>query len=330
MLAHVGMVRRAIQGEVQRHLKAQRPGFPEEKLEVVHRAEGGLDRAVAAGRAADGPRRPDVAGLADGGVVLALAVGDADRVDGRQVDHVEAHAHGVFQRRPTVAEGGVGDPVGDRIAREELVPRREARLLPLDDHGVRHRMEREQGAVRPVGQHGGHLRRLDQFQRLPRGQTRQQLAQLDQVARDLGLALQPGPQGGPLHQQGTFLQFQVERHHRRLDLLAQLVPPGGQRVRPRRHPKLVAPGRGEAQGRRPAVVLHRHHRHLAPGALAFRFPEHGGRDLVVAILEHIRLDHQGFVGDPFHRMAPTVDRGREAGDDDGWSMRDLGMRWHGS
>ena len=47
----------------------------------------------------DGPGAARVVGLADGGVVLSLAVGAPDRVDGRQVEDVEAQGGDVRNQR---------------------------------------------------------------------------------------------------------------------------------------------------------------------------------------------------------------------------------------
>ena len=63
----------------------------DEGVEVLDRAEVGVDRVVAALGRADRPRGADVVGPGGQGVVGALAVGGADRVDRRQVDDVEAH-----------------------------------------------------------------------------------------------------------------------------------------------------------------------------------------------------------------------------------------------
>jgi hypothetical protein len=73
-----------------------------EQVEVVERAQVGVDRVVAPVRRADGVRAAGVALLRVEGVVLALARGRADRVDRGEVDDVEAH-----RRDPTQPLGGV-------------------------------------------------------------------------------------------------------------------------------------------------------------------------------------------------------------------------------
>ena len=92
----------------------------------------GLDRVVAAVGRADRPRRADAAGRGDRvaagerRAVGALAVRGADRVDRRQVDHVEAHRRDPVQvlgrgvERPVDGPAGLVAAAGG--AREELVP----------------------------------------------------------------------------------------------------------------------------------------------------------------------------------------------------------------
>ena len=86
------VVGRALQRQVHRDLQARpRAAASTNAPEVLQRAEFGMDRVVAALGRADRPRRADVGRPGDQRVVAALAVDPADRVDRRQVEHVEAH-----------------------------------------------------------------------------------------------------------------------------------------------------------------------------------------------------------------------------------------------
>ena len=112
--------------------------------EVGQRAQLGVDRVVAALGRADRPRRADVGRLGGQRVVPALAVDPADRVDRRQVDHVEAHRGDAGQPPGRGGEGAVPAacrPVDHRAlgAGEELVPGGEERPLPVDPERVRGR-----------------------------------------------------------------------------------------------------------------------------------------------------------------------------------------------
>ncbi len=85
------VVGRGLQGQVEGDLEAELAGPGDERVEVLEGAEVGMDGVVAAVLAADRPRRAGVVRARGQRVVGALAVDLADRVDRRQVDHVEAH-----------------------------------------------------------------------------------------------------------------------------------------------------------------------------------------------------------------------------------------------
>ena len=127
VLLHPRVVGGALQGDVHRHLEAEllRPG--DEGVEVLDRAEIGVDRVVAARGRADRVRGAGVARLRLQGVVAPLAEGGADGVDRGQVGDVEAHlcdpvqgAGGGAQRAGGPAVLGV--EVRALGAGEELVP----------------------------------------------------------------------------------------------------------------------------------------------------------------------------------------------------------------
>ena len=88
---HPRVVGRRLQREVEGDLEVELTGARDEGVEVLERPEVGVDRVVAAVLAADRPRRAGVLGARGQGVVGALAVDLADRVDRREVDDVEAH-----------------------------------------------------------------------------------------------------------------------------------------------------------------------------------------------------------------------------------------------
>src|SRR5690606_13711257 len=121
----------------ERHLESQLLGARREVLELAQRAELWVDRVVAAVRAADRIRAAGVAWLRCERVVAPLAVREADRVDRREVDDVEAHF-----RDGRKALGGGGEGSGRPRARalvelralragEDLVPGRRQGPFPL-------------------------------------------------------------------------------------------------------------------------------------------------------------------------------------------------------
>ncbi len=142
VLADPRVVGRGLEREVQRDLQAQRVRPGDEVVEVVDRPQVRVHGVVAAGRAADRPRDAGVVRAGRERVVRALAVRGADGVDGRQVDHVEAHLR---EGRQPLCGGleGPGRPGAVRVAvralraREELVPAADQRALPLHPQRVR-------------------------------------------------------------------------------------------------------------------------------------------------------------------------------------------------
>ncbi len=131
VLVHPGMVRRALQREVQRHLQTLLPGLPDEPGEVLQRAQRRVHGVVPALRGADRPRHADVLGGGVEGVVAALAERAADGMDRREIHDVETHRRDLRQparRRPERPVRHLRRPLGTG---EELVPRPEQRPLPL-------------------------------------------------------------------------------------------------------------------------------------------------------------------------------------------------------
>ena len=109
------VVGRGVQREVERDVHAVLARRRAQGADVLLRAELGVDGVVAALLAADRVRRAGVVGAGGQRVVAALAGCDADRVDGREVEDVEAEL------------GDRGDLLLDLLepapgAREQLVP----------------------------------------------------------------------------------------------------------------------------------------------------------------------------------------------------------------
>ena len=124
---------------------------------------------TALGRA-DRPRRPGVAGLGIERVVASLAVESTDRVDGREVEHLEPHRGDGGDALRRRAEGAALDravlePLGALGAGEELVPGPDACALPLHQEFARlaERDERGERAVREVLRDRGIADDLERF-----------------------------------------------------------------------------------------------------------------------------------------------------------------------
>ncbi len=83
------MIGRALIGDIQRHLDPVLLGLGHKAAKILERAKLRVYRVVSALLGADPPRAADVVGRAQHGIVFALAVGAADRVDRREVDDIE-------------------------------------------------------------------------------------------------------------------------------------------------------------------------------------------------------------------------------------------------
>ncbi len=293
---HPGMVRRRLQRQVEGDLEPElgRPGH--EAVEVLEGAEVGVDRVVPAVAGADRPGRAGVVGPGGERVVRPLAVDLADRVDRRQVDHVEAHRRHALQPLGRGLEVAAGDLAGDRVAgralgaREELVPAAVERTLAVGVRRMR-ALDGQQLAQRVRVEHRADVAGLELGQ--PRLHWPVGVAGgRDRAAQDLGgvggdRVLDLGDHS--LEQQRALEEHQLDVDPGR-DLDAGVVLPGGERVGPRVH--LERPGAGQV-GRHPGLVPVDGVAELAHpdgwSPAAVRGGEHHlGAQLVVALAEHRR------------------------------------------
>ena len=135
VLAQPGVVRRTLHGEIERNFEAVRRGRLTQATEVVERAESGIDRVVAALGAADRIGAAGIARRRAGRIVAALAVGPADRVDRREIEHVEAHIADRRQPCDHVIEGAGPGRIAALRPREQLIPAGKPGGAPLGVDG---------------------------------------------------------------------------------------------------------------------------------------------------------------------------------------------------
>ena len=239
VLADVGVVGRALEGDVQGDLDAQLAGLGHQAVEVLERPELGVDGLVSALGPADGPGAARVVRARGQGVVRPLAEGPADRVDRRQVEHVEAHLGDIGQPRLDVAERPVPARLGRRRAGEHLVPGAEPGPLALHhDRGA---------SCRSAGRRGG--RGSAPSARSGRGSSpaRTRAGWLSGPARNRARSRSQsaswpvGPLGRLADELGPFQQLAGEVLLAGLVLLDQLLVPGDEAVDPRLDRVLVPP-----------------------------------------------------------------------------------------
>ncbi len=133
VLFHVGVVRRALEGDVEREVDAALLGALQQAAEFLQRAQLGVQRLVTAFRRADRPRTARLTRLRHHCVVPPLAKLVADGMYRRQIEHVKAHLRDVRDTLLAFGEGAVGAACRHAGAWEHLVPRAEARAHRLDD-----------------------------------------------------------------------------------------------------------------------------------------------------------------------------------------------------
>src|SRR5262249_46913027 len=106
----------------------------DETFEVAKRPEARLDGLVSAVGGSDRPRTSWIARLRGQRVIAPFSKTPADRMNRRQIQHVEVHGRDIRQAAFGFLERGAARRVGSGRAREHLVPRAESRTLALDDH----------------------------------------------------------------------------------------------------------------------------------------------------------------------------------------------------
>jgi hypothetical protein len=148
------MVGRALDGEVDGDLEAMVGRGGDQAAEAVEVAELGVERVVAALLRADRVGATGVVGRRCQRVVAALAIGPADRMDRREVEHVEAEVAHVRKAGDHVIEGAVAVGAAGLRAGEELVPGAELSALTVDEDGEGRVGLREVGAL-GAGVHQG-------------------------------------------------------------------------------------------------------------------------------------------------------------------------------
>ena len=191
--------------------------------EVLQRPQFRVDGFVPALLAPDGVGAAGVAGGGGEGVVLTLAVGRADGVDGEQVDHIEAHPRYLRQPHLRLPESRAPARLRALRAVEHLVPGPVASRDPVHEDFQR-LVEGRGGTVRITVHQLLHFLRAQERQPLLVGS----LVELLQQTVEL---LFGGAFGGFLDQLAAFEKLQLHALAG-LDLLADLPAPGLEVVRP--------------------------------------------------------------------------------------------------
>src|ERR1035441_6468785 len=125
MVAHIRVIGSRLKRDIECDSKIQFLSAGDEAAKICQGAQLAVNLFVSAVRRTNGPGAAAVAGLGLGGVVGAFAEHAADGMDGREIDHVEAHLGDVWQALFTIGKRAMGYGVGRRGARKEKRKRNE-------------------------------------------------------------------------------------------------------------------------------------------------------------------------------------------------------------
>ena len=284
-----------------------------EGLEVLDRAEVGVHGLVAAGLVADRPGGAGVLRSGGEGVVGALAVGQADRVDRRQVEDVEAE---LGEPRELVLRRRCSPPQ-ERGNSSYQLPNRRPQPVDFDGDGLR------EGDAAVAG-----LDPLDGGEQLgaERDVVLGRLGNLGVAERGHGVldqrlvALVGGGLLRRLEQQDALGELAGEVMLLRGDLALELVAPGAEHVGPRLHRELPAALAVDVEAAGPAhaaeVGVDPLHLGLPAVVVAGALVADDGAEQVVAVAEDVGLHRYGVSHAALGGVQSAVDgRGRVLDDD---------------
>ncbi len=327
VLGQPRVVGRRVERQVDRHVHVVIGRRLAQAADVLERAELRVDGVVAALGAADRVRRARVLRAGDERVVAALAVLDADRVDRRDVEHVEAELREARELGLDVLQAAEG-------AREQLVPGAEAGPDAVDVDRER-RVVRGRAVALRAALDGGEQLVAERGVVLGRLGDVLVLEDPQHVLEQLAVAGLLRAAGGVPEQDGALGQLAGEVVVLRGEHLAlELVAPGGEDVGPGLDRVLPAAG---AIDREPAAPAHAADLRVELGELGLRpFLLTGGAVLdgraqdVVAVAEDVGRDRDHVPDAALGGEPPAVDGRLGVLDDDPrWERFRCGtfLRW---
>jgi len=299
------MVWRALHRDVESQFHAELRGSISEPLEVGERAQPRMNGRVPPLGAADAPRAAHVVLSGGERVVAALAEGVADGVDRCQVKHVEAHAADVVEPVGEVGERAVTARLAAPGAGKHLVPGAAAGRGPIDPHGP---------GVEPrlVAAVGVEIHQLPE----PRGAGHVWFgAALESHCQrpDLGRDRRRSRMGGGGDEGRAHGEFGPQVFARRLTA-AEIPQPGGEGI-DAGGDEVVPEADAVGDERRPPAVVavagHGEHGPLTRVAVPHVEP---AVQFLVAVADHVGLDHHLVATDSLHGEPAAVDLGGDTVD----------------
>ena len=316
MILHVRVIGRAIEGKVERDLQSTEFGLFDQPQEIPFGSKGGFNVTVTASRATNRPGRADIVRSGREGVVLSFARGDADGMDRREVNHIEAHGLGVVQSGHAIPEPGmfVGAPFGS--AGKKLVPCRESGQLPLRNHSEGLGLGGKLRVGKPVHQRLKCVRKED-VEKLIGRQFGQEIGAFFDLVTGVVGSVRAGPFGGVAQEAGAFERLNGRIWIAGLDSNRKCLFPRPKAVRPSFDDVFPATEGRETTLTVPAISVDDGHGSLEPAAGADFPPAEACGEDVVAILEDVGIDVQRLFQHPFDRVATALNGRVEILNDDG-------------
>ena len=281
-----------------------------------------MDRVVAALGAADRVGASGIARLGAWRVVATLAVGPADRVDRREIEHVEAHRADRRQPRDDVVECPVTAGISRLRPREQLVPAGKSRSTTLGVDREFDRMRCACGRMRAAAISSAVARREQQATTFRRVRLLELFGQRGEARCGDGVRLR----GALLDQQAALFQLQIDRQTRRMLLfeflgkVPEAILPGEDREQMPTEPARAGSGRPSGRCRTACIGTSRH------PIFVRRSPEQRRGKPIMTVRDQVGGDLDHFADQSFCREAPVIDRRHDRLDHDAGHGRRLERR----
>nr|GFA32829.1 hypothetical protein [Tanacetum cinerariifolium] len=320
MLFEPQVVLRALNGEIECDFQAVFGCSRDQLAEVFAGTELRVNGVMPAVCAADRVRASRIIRPGGQRVVRTFAVGPANRMNWREIQHVKAHVADHRQAAVNVFKSAVAFlVVGDR-AREQLIPTGELRQFALH---VQRKFQAatEECVVVRLGHHGGGLAVQQQgdFSLVIRGLTQS----LDQAV-ELTTQLHRAALGGVHKMQAPFFKFQIDAHARGVLLFqfvavaAELIDPGFQTV------DVAGEGR-RSEFADPAVVAQFTHGHRLPLLVVHCAIKNAHRHFVVAVCVDFAGNRNRLTDNGLGRKLTVIDHRLGVLDNDARQLQGLGQ-----
>ncbi len=301
VLLEPGVILRALDGEIEGDFQAVFTRRCNQLMEVVQCAQFGMNGVVPTILAADGIGAARIVRTGQQAVVRPLAVLAPDRVDWREIQHVEAHVANGGQALVHVAEGAVAIRVVGFRAREQLIPAGELRQRALDIQRIHSTATAMFARIRR-GHRSSRVRRKQQRNALIVGMGHTEA--VHQIVEHRAV-FTLGAGRGLFQQQPPFFQFQMHRHASGV-FFRQLVAIGFENIPPGLDDELMLGHLRRGELALPGVIAEQLQSRATPTGFALLTPAHGGGKLVMPVGENLAGYDYRLADDRLGSKAPFI------------------------